>query len=238
MIRRLILTGLVSFAVAAAPPVRPASRPATRPATLPAGVAGAERAAAEAKRRADAAAAAVEKAKADGVRRLESSREYKDALAEQEARQKALEKARASGTPQEKLDASAAFTKARQLVEKMRADSIAKDEVLKKAVAAKSAADLELVRAGKHAAAEREANDPVNVAIRQGKFIKGMTESQAGEVMARFPVSTTEKKVEDAGNGEKLIHWSQRDVTTGDVVRKVTLVLRNGVVESVTERRG
>jgi len=237
MIRRLILTGLVSFAVAAAPPVRPASRPATRPATLPAGVAGAERAAAEAKRRADAAAAAVDKAKADGVRRLESSREYKDALAEQEARQKALEKARASGTPQEKLNASAAFTKARQAVEKMRAESVQKDDALKKALAAKSAADADLLRAEKHAAAEREANDPVTIAVRQGKFVKGMTEEQAGQVMARFPAITTEKKVEDAGNGEKRIHWAQSDVTTGEVVRRVTLLVRNGVVESVTEKK-
>jgi hypothetical protein len=119
----------------------------------------------------------------------------------------------------------------------MRADSVDKDDALKKAVAAKSAADVELVRAGKRAAAEREENDPVNVAIREGKFIKGMTESQAGQVMARFPVIATDKKVEDSGNGEKLIHWSQRDVTTGDVVRRVTLVVRNGVVESVTDKR-
>ena len=233
MFRRVILAALVAVAVAAGP----ASKPASRPATRPAGVAAAERELAAAQQRAAAATAAVEKARADGVRRLEASPAFKDALAELAGKQKALDKARASGTPQEKLNASAAFTKARRLVEKMRADSVDKDDVLKKAVAAKSAADVELVRAGKRAAAEREENDPVNVAIRQGKFIKGMTESQAGQVMARFPVIATEKKVEDSGNGEKLIHWSQRDVTTGDVVRRVTLVLRNGVVESVTEKR-
>ncbi|MDB5175032.1 MAG: hypothetical protein JWN51_3805, partial [Phycisphaerales bacterium] len=60
------------------------------------------------------ATAAVARAKANALAKVADMPEYKAALADVDAKQKALDSANAKGTPEEKVDARAAYDKARQ----------------------------------------------------------------------------------------------------------------------------
>lgn len=120
---RICLAAVVSFCLLGA---GPATGPATRPASQPA--ASAE----ELTKRVEAAKARVAKAtdriaqiKASAGTKAESSPAVKAALADIAAKEKALAVARQSGTPQQKLDASSAYNKARAGIDKVKADAAA-----------------------------------------------------------------------------------------------------------------
>src|SRR4051812_18295133 len=104
-----ILVGLTVPAVATdAPTTQPATRPAYSPDKLQ-----------ELQAKALAADVAIQTAENESLTRLAQSPPYKAATADAAAKEQALEKARASGTPYERLDASAAFNMARAEVERL-----------------------------------------------------------------------------------------------------------------------
>lgn len=70
----------------------------------------------------------LEKAKAARIAKLRETPAYKALLADRDAKKEALEKARKSGTPQEKIDASSAYGRSQQAVAKADAGSVLTDD--------------------------------------------------------------------------------------------------------------
>jgi hypothetical protein len=104
------------------------------------------------------AEAALERAKAgvDETRAavLKASREYQAAAADLAAKEKTLQEARRSGSPEEKLQASSAYTKARQRLDQVRAATNSHPRVLE-AVRAVDRADATLKAARLQAEGDR-----------------------------------------------------------------------------------
>jgi hypothetical protein len=134
-LRSLVFVFVFTFTVRAQA-ARPATRPTTRPAEL-----------AALKARLDSARANILKARADVVRRLESSPQYKAAVAEVEAREKALSKAKAS---QEGVEwAETVLRSNRKRVARMRQEAITgPDEQTFRALRAAEAARAAYEKAG------------------------------------------------------------------------------------------
>lgn len=176
----------------------------TRPSTQPVGE--------EHRALADAVLAAEQFAAhtaADAVNRLHASTEYKAATARLESAAAALESARASGTPQQRLDASSQWNKARLAVERMGPEAIKAD-----AKASSAAAEVERLRkalasaiataeARRHREQEEaDARDPVKVAVKEKRLAVGMTLEQANAAMGSDGVL----KEEDA-DGNSFYRW-------------------------------
>jgi hypothetical protein len=93
--------------------------------------------------------------------------------------QNKLEAARATGTPQERLDASSAFTKAKAAAEKYRLAAIANDRAI-----AQAEGDLQRARGAKEEAAERAAQ-----AARQEAAAKAAADVAAARAAKRLGVT-------------------------------------------------
>jgi hypothetical protein len=195
-------------------------------------------------------AAAVARATLD----FDNSPAGKPLVAEVAARKAALELARVNGTPQERLDASAAFNRARQTLDDARDKALkASDTVLAaqahvasaKAALAAAVADEKAKAAAKQAADEERArNDPVRIAIRKHQVIKGMTDDQVKQAMhfRNDPAKATwraERSINEPGDGRTISTWhigyTSRYQTTFAETRTVIVVEEGGVVVKVSQ---
>lgn len=140
-------------------------------------------------------------AEAGCLKRLEKSAEYKSLQADADAKEKFLNEARRSGSPDQKLDASRAFVKARKAVQEMRASTVESDPIVKEnrdeyaaaeneLKSATAALSLEVTRANQEQKAkdalaeEQRMKDPIYRAMKDGTLAIGMTEDQAEKAMA------------------------------------------------------
>lgn len=124
--------------------------------------------------------AATAKAERDAM----ASDAYKTLAAEVEAARAALEEARRSGTPQERLDASSAYNKARLALEPIVPEAVKNAPEVIAATRGLRIAESAL-SARQQAIREAEENDPINVAIREKRLVIGMTLEQANKAMGR-----------------------------------------------------
>jgi hypothetical protein len=125
-------------------------------------------------------AAATAKAEREAM----ASDPYKTLAAEVEAARAALEEARRSGTPQERLDASSAYNKARLALEPIVPEAVKNAPEVIAATRGLRIAESAL-SARQQAIREAEENDPINVAIREKRLVLGMTLEQARKAMGR-----------------------------------------------------
>lgn len=185
---------------------------------------------------------------------LENSPAGKPLVAEVAAKQAALEQARATGTPQDRLDASAAFNRARKALDDARAEALKKSKDVMEAQMKFAAASAALAAAVADEKAKAEAkqsaedekarNDPVRVAIQKHQVIKGMTDNQVKQAMAfkNDPAKGTwraERSISEPGDGRTISTWHigytsryQREFTE---TRTVTVVEEGGVVVKVSQ---
>ena len=185
---------------------------------------------------------------------LDNSPAGKALVADVAAKQAALEQARASGTPQDRLDASAAFNRARKTLDDARAAALkaskevreaqAKVATASAALAAASADEKAKAEAKQAAEDEKARNDPVRIAIRKHQVIKGMTDDQVKQAMAfkNDPAKATwraERSINEPGDGKTISTWHigytsryQREFTE---TRTVTVVEEGGAVVKVSQ---
>lgn len=154
---------------------------------------------------------AVVKAREAAIARCRTTSEYQALAADRQTKEEALETARLSGSPQDRLDASSTFVKADQAVKRMEAEAVTNDKEWKDGKAKEAVAEAQLraaneeqrelqARAAK-AAQDAKDNDPTAVAIREGRLTVGMDESQAKEAIrkslrARYPSPSTAVQLE------------------------------------------
>jgi hypothetical protein len=170
------------------------------------------------------ATAAVAKTKADVLGKLADTPEYEDASADVGVKRRALDTARAKGTPQEKLTASAAYTKARAALEKIKTDAWANDPDVK-------AAEAHLADA--KAALERE---PKELASGEKMPVVGQTEAEAERIFGKGNVigETTDAK----GTGKEIIYFIGTNRTpAGDGTHfwRYDVIFVNGAVAQVNK---
>jgi hypothetical protein len=185
---------------------------------------------------------------------FDNSPSGKPLVAEVAARQAALEHARASGTPPDRLDASAAFNRARKALDDGRAEAIKASQAVReaqmkvataKAALAAAVADEKAKADAKQAAEDEKArNDPVRIAIKKHQVIKGMTGDQVKQAMAfkNDPAKATwraERSISEPGDGRTISTWHigytsryQREFTE---TRTVTVVEEGGIVVKVSQ---
>ena len=185
---------------------------------------------------------------------FDSSPAGKPLVADVASRKVALEQARSSGTAQDRLDASAAFNRARKALDDARAEALkASKEVLEaqlkvataKASLAMAVADEKAKAEAKQAADDEKArNDPVRIAIRKHQVIKGMTDEQVKQAMTfkHDPTKANwvaERSISDPGDGRSISIWhigytSRYQVQFAET-RTVTVVEESGVVIKVSQ---
>jgi hypothetical protein len=137
----LAFATFIAAAVGAAPTTQPVIGPSSQPTTKPVIDLQLLRA------KVQDAVESLAIAHAAAVERTKVSENYKSAAAELVVRERALEQARAAGTPQEKLDASAAANRARQQLAKIQSAAIANDADARAAAHALAVAKADLIRA-------------------------------------------------------------------------------------------
>src|SRR3954447_11354052 len=76
------------------------------------------------------ARAALERARTERVKTFDQTSESRDLRTDIDARQQALQEARRTGSPQDKLDASSAYNAARQKLERRRNEYLMADETV------------------------------------------------------------------------------------------------------------
>jgi hypothetical protein len=187
--------------------------------------------------------AAVAKASDAALHRLRATDQYKSLATQREAARGVLEKARGGDDRQAKLAASREFVRIDQAVKKMESDAIASDPAVASAEQREAdlrgaIADLDAkMQAAKKAIADAIANSPINVAVREHRIIKGMTEHEAADAMvyteparnmvkelnaAAFATQVTQgayhpyigpkwiinRTVAENGDGGKVIEWN------------------------------
>lgn len=199
----------------AAQPARKQSKPtpATTPATKPSPMVALNDAATVARAAAADAAGKLDAAKAVVMERLRSDADYQQADRELADRKAALDAARAGSDMKTRLDAGGAFSKARAKVDGLAKSALVADANVRVATANKTEADKQLKAATDAikqeekreagAEADREKNDPINVAIRNHKVVKGMTKQQAVEAMGEEPHAKFERE------GSEVWVWKQ-----------------------------
>lgn len=166
----------------AARPAGPATAPATTQASL-------EQRIADAKATVGAASAKLAEAQAACDSELRASKSYADAIVALNAASVARDKIRATGTPQQKLDAGHDFGAANEAVKKMMkgvdADPrmIAARAAMNEASAAYSGLLDERKRQLAAAAEEAIQRDPVRRGERDGKVTKGMSVAQVTKIL-------------------------------------------------------
>jgi hypothetical protein len=176
-------------------------------------------------------------------------------VADLAARQSALEHARAtSGTQQDRLDASAAFNRARKQLDDARADALKKSELVldaqrkvahaKASLAAAVVEEQSKADAKQAAEDEKARNDPVRIAVRKHQVLQGMTADQVKQAMQfkNDPAKATwraERSISQPGDGRMISTWHigytsryQREFTE---TRTVTVVEEGGVVVKVSQ---
>ena len=223
--KRLAIMGLLVL-VAAGPATKPTSQPAAM------SVADAQVALIDAKQ-----------AAGDAFDRSAAGRAMVADVAEKQA---TLEAARSSGTPQDRLDASAAWNAARISYERAKAVAVDATSGVKAAQAALVAAqDVERMAAQKaradeadrqrqrdeaaRAAQAEKEKDPIYQAIKANKFCKGMTQDQADQVMNWWKAGVR-KSFEDTADGDHIVNFQLFVVGTGEVGRTSRLVFRKGIL--------
>jgi hypothetical protein len=171
--------------------------PTTKPANMSAG----ERYIAATEDR-EACAAALARAKESAVREVEGSPAYRDARAAVDAKLEQLKAARQSGSAEEKLSASAAYTKSRRQLDGIKIAYLKDDADIKSAqqrleialaaeIRAKDALGAELRRIiadseerGRQEESEKM-KDPIYAAMKQGRVCVGMTIEQLNGALSK-----------------------------------------------------
>ncbi len=128
------------------------------------------------------------------TRDFDNSPAGKPLVGEVAVKQAALEQARASGTTQDRLDASAAFNRAHRSLDDARAEAIKKSRPMLEAQVKVAAANAALAAAiadekaravaKQGAEEEKTRNDPLRIAIKKHEVIQGMTDDQVKQAMA------------------------------------------------------
>jgi len=232
-----------------------AAGPATKPTTRPDATNALQAALADAQSN-------IAKAREAVMARCRETAEYRSASKDREAKEQTLDAARRDGTPQDRLAASSAFVKADQAVKKLEASALASDKNLADA-AAKEAVIKSQIRTIAAERREREAsaakaaqdakdNDPIQVAIRQGRLVAGMDEGQAKEAItkslrARYPKPTTAVQLEPYVTDEDDLHIVTFECTAFDlapgspvgrqIVRTVRCEFRGGKLAHFYDKR-
>lgn len=137
---RIVLIVGMLFLVAAGPATAPATKPAVDIAAL--------------EQQAKIAEDAVAAAKAACLVQLQGTTKYKTVVGDVDAKLAALEQARASDSPQDKLAASAAYNKAHKLADDAKAAALKADVAVARAVADSSLAQSALAQGRKVAEAD------------------------------------------------------------------------------------
>jgi len=201
------------------------------------------------------ARAAIVKAKDAALSRCRETPEYQAAAADREAKQHLLEDARRDGSPENRLAASSVFVKADLVVKKMEAEAISEDDAVKTSSAELTIAEASLRGVREEQKQQQEIaaasakmakeNNPIAVAIRQHRIVKGMTVSQAHEAFegsiaisyyGHFgPRNVTDNS--DLEDGTQVVRWRSLVPSDGGpfVARSVTIKVRDGKVISVED---
>lgn len=196
---------------------------------------------------------AVGLAKHSAVSKLAGTTEYKAAATIAESKRVALEEARANGSPAEKITASSEYVKSLAAMDKLKADAIASDKGISEAVAAANIAEKALTDAKDRIdhemaeAEEKRENSPIRIAIRKHQILKGMTEQ---DVIASMNISSNPNSgaIWQAGRdtstldtGETVYRYRIGYSSPGNrafvVTRKVSIVMKDGVVVSFSQTR-
>lgn len=146
------------------------SAPTTSPSTQPS--------LADLQKSRDAAEASLIAVKKSSLESLKQTPEYRIAVADRDLLESKLNQARQSGSQQDRLDASRKFVAAKERVRKMEEAAVDGNQ------AVKDASDevdrlLQAIEKRKKEISAAILNDPMNVAIGEGKVVLGMTEDQA-----------------------------------------------------------
>jgi multidrug efflux pump subunit AcrA (membrane-fusion protein) len=240
--RVLVGVALALGVASAAAETQPSSKPATQPSV------------GDLKADLSAAQADLAGAQAQAVQDFDNSAAGRPLAAEVAARKAALEQARAAGTPTERLDASAAFNRARQALEDSRAGAIKASKAVSAAQAKVAAADASLAvavadekataDAQRAAEQERFRNDPIRIAIKKHQVIRGMTDDQVKKAMQfqNDPAKGSwraERSIDEPGDGRTISTWhigyTSRYQVQFTETRRVTVTEEAGVVVKVSQ---
>jgi chromosome segregation ATPase len=214
MKRLILIVAAVAMGLGAAPASRPTSAPATAPANDT--VAQARSAYEAAVARANLADAAMKKYRAEVTARVDASPAIVELTHRVAEAQKQLDQARASGTSQQKLDASAKFNRARGELNAARKAAIENDTALavlshdavdaaaaiKPAEAALAAAKVQDDERRAAMREQQEASDPIVQAIRQHHLVLGMTPDQARQALSNGVMELAEES-----QGTQVYRW-------------------------------
>lgn len=191
----------------------------------------------------------AERARSAALKRLESTPAFKAAVVDAEGKERELKRARDGDSAQEKLNASAAYNKAREKVAAMRSAAIKSDAatVAASAALAKAITDdaeataatiLAADRARKEQAEKEESErmkDPKYREAKRGNVIVGMTENQFLSVLERRHEMMAPAMQEYLINGKRLeiktYHPSGATIPINGLRR---VVVENGIVTAVT----
>jgi hypothetical protein len=217
---------LASLALASG--VEAAKRPASRPTTAPALVdlAPLEAAVGEAR-------VTLTTVKNTAVAQWQVSAEFLELKADADAKRVALETARAGNDPKAKLDASAAYNKARLGLEAETKRVVGTaTQVQERALAAALASLDQAKRENVKRAADALANDPMEKAIREERILVGMTEAQVARI---FHYQVRETRTPEGVSREYQERYPQQAlvggvVAGGGIKRRVTIWFVDGKV--------
>lgn len=198
----------------------------------------------------------LELEKKSAIDKCHQTNEFKVAFAEREKKRVELDAARATDIPaQDRMTVSSAFGKAERVCKQMETTAILDDQKIQILEQAIKTAEAEAERgrqeqAEAKAAQDRftedaKAKDPIQVAIRDGQIVKGMTVEQAHQAFetsvaksyyGHFGVRnvTDNSELED---GTRIIRWRCLVPTENApfLARSVTVKSRDGKVVSIED---